>query len=261
MFASNLARLRAYSDLSQQQVAEKLDMARATYANLETGKKSPTLEQLNAIGELFDVPSPQLIDGVSPLPPNASTEVQPVQFAPNGPDIMPRETVVERVDTLREVLLYVLDKVGAKPNVGETVLYKLLYFIDFDYYEKTGKSITGLRYMKNHHGPTPTQTFVSVVKGMEQRGDLEIVSTKYFNHVQKKYLPVIKPELKYVSGEELRHIDEVLARLSDKTATELSSLSHRDMPWMATADGSNIRYQLAKYRTADTSVQETLDEL
>lgn len=258
MFASNLARLRAESDLSQQQVAEKLDMARATYANLETGKKSPTLEQLNAISGLFGVPTAQLIEGISLL--SDSAEVQPAQFA-SDPDIVPRETVTERVDTLREVLLYVLDKVGAKPNVGETVLYKLLYFIDFDYYEKTGKSVTGLRYIKNHHGPTPTQTFVSVVKGMEQKGDLEIVSTKYFNHVQKKYLPVTKPELKYVNGEELRHIDEVLARLSDKTATELSCLSHRDMPWLATADGSNISYQLARYRTADTSVKEIEDEL
>jgi transcriptional regulator with XRE-family HTH domain len=260
MFASNLARLRANSNLSQQQVAEKLYMARATYANLEAGKKSPTLEQLNAIGELFEVPTFQLIEGVSSQ--HSSAEIQPARFSSaNDDDIVPRETVTERVDTLREVLLYVLDKVGAKPNVGETVLYKLLYFIDFDYYEKTGKSVTGLRYMKNHHGPTPTQTFVAVVKGMEQKGDLEIVSTKYFNHIQKKYLPVIKPELKYVNGEELRHIDEVLARLSDKTATELSSLSHRDMPWLATADGSNISYQLAKYRTADTSVKEIEDEL
>ena len=79
--------------------------------------------------------------------------------------------------------------------------------------------------------------------------------------VQKKYLPVIKPELKYVNGEELRHIDEVLARLSDKTATELSGLSHRDMPWLATTEGSTISYQLAKYRTADTSVKEIEDEL
>lgn len=259
MFASNLARLRADSNLSQQQIAEKLKMARATFANLEVGKKSPTLEQLNAISKLFEVPTSRLIEGLFST--NGSVEVQPAQFASDDIDIVPRAAIKERVDTLREVLLYVLDKVGAKPNVGETVLYKLLYFIDFDYYEKTGKSITGLRYMKNHHGPTPTQTFVSVVRGMEKNGDLEIVSTKYFNHIHKKYLPVIKPELKYVNGEELRHIDEVLARLSDKTATELSGLSHRDMPWLATAEGSTISYQLAKYRTADTSVKEIEDEL
>ena len=36
----------------------------------------------------------------------------------------------------KEVLIYILNSVGAKPNIGETVIYKLLYFIDFDYYEK-----------------------------------------------------------------------------------------------------------------------------
>jgi len=49
---------------------------------------------------------------------------------------------------LRNVLLYILARVGAKPNVGETVLYKLLYFIDFDFYEKHGRSITGLSYIR-----------------------------------------------------------------------------------------------------------------
>lgn len=42
----------------------------------------------------------------------------------------------KKLDKFKEVLLYVLGKVGSKPNVGETVLCKLLYFIDFDYYEK-----------------------------------------------------------------------------------------------------------------------------
>ena len=31
-----------------------------------------------------------------------------------------------------------IEKCGGKPNLGETVLYKLLYFIDFDNFEITG---------------------------------------------------------------------------------------------------------------------------
>ena len=38
----------------------------------------------------------------------------------------------ERPDLFRQVILYVLDKVGGKPNIGETFLHKLLYLIDFD---------------------------------------------------------------------------------------------------------------------------------
>jgi len=43
------------------------------------------------------------------------------------------------VKKFKEVFLYILEKVGARPNIGETALYKLLYFIDFDYYEKYQK--------------------------------------------------------------------------------------------------------------------------
>jgi len=42
----------------------------------------------------------------------------------------------DEIEKFKEVLLYILGKVGSKPNIGQTVLYKLLYFIDFNYYEK-----------------------------------------------------------------------------------------------------------------------------
>ena len=34
-----------------------------------------------------------------------------------------------------------------------TVLYKLLYFIDFDYYEKFEEQLVGATYIKNHLDP------------------------------------------------------------------------------------------------------------
>ncbi len=259
MFASKLAQLREISGLSQQQVADKLKIARATYANLESGKKLPDLEQIRLLATLFELSTSELIDDKSYS--DNSDDIVKIKLRQSNDNIKPRAVVKEKVETLREVLLYVLDKVGAKPNIGETVLYKLLYFIDFDYYEKTGKSVTGLTYIKNHYGPTPTNTFSAVVKAMEEADELEVLSTKYFNHTQKKYLPVVKPHLDNVSAEELQHIDEVLARLSDKTATELSSLSHRDMPWLATKDRMLINYQLAMYRTTETSVKVIEDEL
>jgi hypothetical protein len=61
----------------------------------------------------------------------------------------------KNLNKFKQVLLYILEKVGSKPNVGETVLNKLLYFIDFDYYEKFEENLMGATYIKNHHGPTP----------------------------------------------------------------------------------------------------------
>ena len=40
-----------------------------------------------------------------------------------------------------------------------------------------------------------------------------------------------------------KHIDEELDRLSDKNATELSDLSHKDVPWVASEEGKLIDYE------------------
>jgi len=49
-----------------------------------------------------------------------------------GQEDMRVSVPMKNVEKFRRVFLYILNKVGAKPNVGETVLFKLLYSIDFD---------------------------------------------------------------------------------------------------------------------------------
>ena len=36
----------------------------------------------------------------------------------------------EQIEKFISTFLYVLSEVGGKPNIGETVLHKLMYFID-----------------------------------------------------------------------------------------------------------------------------------
>jgi hypothetical protein len=45
----------------------------------------------------------------------------------------------------KNVILYLLNKCGA---MDEEKLFCLLYFLDFDYFEKYGKSLTGFTYIK-----------------------------------------------------------------------------------------------------------------
>src|ERR1051325_3696871 len=60
-----------------------------------------------------------------------------------------------KVDKFKNVLLYILERCAGKPNVGETVLYKLLYFADFNYYELYEEQLTGASYKKLPRGPVP----------------------------------------------------------------------------------------------------------
>ena len=80
-------------------------------------------------------------------------------------------------------------------------------------------------------------------------------------NIQKKYLPTKSANLRDISADEIKHIDETLARLSDKTASELSELSHYDTPWLVAKQGEKIAYRGVFYRTSLTAVTEPDDEL
>jgi transcriptional regulator with XRE-family HTH domain len=258
-FKSTIRQLRDDANISQQDIADKIGIARATYAGLENGRRDPNLTEIRNIAEFYQISPSDLVNGVGL---HVDDPTKPYKFEKLPSYIGPRDINPQtNPEKLREVLLYVLEKVGAKPNVGETVLYKLLYFIDFDYYEKTGQSITGLTYIRNHYGPTPSVDFKSVVEGMENTGELERVETKYFNNIQRKYLPTKRANLRDLSADQIKHIDETLTRLSDKTANDLSDLSHKDMPWLVAKQGEKIEYRDVYYRTNLTAVTEPEDEL
>ncbi len=258
-FVATIRQLRNLAGLSQQDVANAVGIARATYIKLENGGREPKLDELRRLSEYYEIGLQALVDG------NTSVKYeQDIEYArtTRNEDITPRDINPEiKPEKLREVLIYVLDKVGGKPNVGETVLYKLLYFIDMDYYEKCGKSITGLTYIHNHYGPSPKSDFRAVVNDMCTHEELDIVETKFFSNTQKKYLLQEKPHLEHLSASEIKHIDQELARLGDKNATELSSLSHEDTPWIVAKQGEPIDYRDTFYRTVATAVTEPDDEL
>ena len=137
---------------------------------------------------------------------------------------------------------------------------KLLYFIDFDYYEKFEENLMGATYIKNHHGPTPVE-LKTIVDNMKKKGEIEEVKSKYFTHEQKKYLPLKRANLSLLTGREIEHIDEVLARLSDKNANEISEYSHNDVPWLTRKSGEALSYESVFYRDEKYSVRNYEDAL
>ncbi len=162
------------------------------------------------------------------------------------------------VEKFKEALLYILKQVGSKPNIGQTVLYKLLYFIDFNFYEKYEEQLNGATYQKNHYGPTPIE-FAKIIDEMEGV-DLETVKSKYFQKDQTKYLPRREADLSKFKGHEIDMINEVIKELSDMNATQISDYSHKDVPWLTTDDGEIIDYESVFYRETPYSVRSYNEE-
>jgi transcriptional regulator with XRE-family HTH domain len=234
----NLSVLRKQFNMSQDDLSRRLSMSRPTLLKIEKGERPLTLAQQQKVEEIFD-----LVRGSIPTDSDMRIDIPQ-----------------KNLDKFKQVFLYVLEKVGSRPNVGMTVLYKLLYFIDFDYYEQYEEQLMGLTYFKNHHGPTPKE-FIKVVEQMKRDGELEEMSSKYFTYDQKKFIPVVRADLRKVNGQELELIDDVLNRLAGKSAAELSDYSHKDTPWMVAELGENLEYESVFYRDGDHSVREYEDTL
>ena len=165
----------------------------------------------------------------------------------------------ENIKKFKEVLLYVLESIGARPNIGESVICKLMYFIDFDFYEIYEEQIMGLKYLKNHHGPTP-KDFPKILKTMEEDKDLVPAVKKYFQFEQKKYLPLRKADLTNFSAREKELIDMEIERFKDVNASKTESDSHRDVPWIGTEDMKIIDYEAVFSRTEEFSRRQYDDD-
>lgn len=247
---SHLQKLRQRHGYSQEQIARDIGVSRPTYLQIEKGERDLTVGEARKFAEIFGMSLEALLKGGNPKEQTVTLRKEQMADEPDVRVSVPQENT----EKFREVLLYILGKVGARPNVGETVLYKLLYFIDFDFYEKFEKQLIGARYIKNTYGPTPV-AFGKVVADMEKKKELVRVKSQYFTFEQKKYLPLRSAKLSILSAEEKEHIDGVLDRLAGKSANELSAWSHEDIPWKVQKMGEQLEYEYALYREPPYSVR------
>ena len=245
--------LRRLTGLSQEILAEKMGVIRSTISQIETGDRKITAEELLKLSNIFNVNPSNLLD-IEKAPEVILGEDKKEKKHKKVPQV--RINVPQKnLKKFKEVLLYILNKVGSKANVGETVIYKLFYFIDFDFYEKYEEQLIGATYQKNTYGPTPVE-FAKIVEEMKNNGEIEEVESKYFSYPQRKYLPLRKANLEILKANEIEVINDVINKLSDMSATQISEYSHEDVPWLTTEDGEMIEYESVFYRIPPYSVRE-----
>ena len=256
MLAQFIQQQRNKHGFSQEYMACALGISRPTYMQIELGERDITVTEANKLAEIFGM----TLEDFLAFNNRKDTKIILEKETPQKKADMEIRVTRKNLNKFKQVLLYILEKVGGKPNVGETVLNKLLYFIDFDYYEKFEENLMGATYIKNHHGPTPVE-LKTIVDNMKKMGEIEEVKSKYFTHDQKKFLALKRADLSLLTGREIEHIDEVLARLSDKNANEISEYSHNDVPWLTRKSGEMLSYESVFYRDEKYSVRNYDDAL
>jgi transcriptional regulator with XRE-family HTH domain len=249
--------LRKIKGFSQKDLANNIGMSRPSLAQIELGNRNIDVLEFHKLSMVLDFSldeflSENFVEKLSESMFSGKEEATPVE------DI--RISVPElQIDKFKNVLLYVLEYCAGKPNVGETVLNKLLYFCDFNYYELYEEHLTGARYKKLPYGPVP-QNLNQIIHQMIDNGQLKRVKTEYHGLTQTRYLPLEKTDLTKLSAAEKTVIDNVLLQMSDWNASKISEYSHHDMPWIATKDSAYIRYNLAFYREPPYTVRVYEDD-
>ncbi|QLJ52826.1 MAG: hypothetical protein Sv326_0651 [Candidatus Fermentimicrarchaeum limneticum] len=154
-----------------------------------------------------------------------------------------------------QVYLHIIKNLQDRPNFGKTLFYKVLYFSDFDYYERFEKSITGDKYRRITHGPAPC-TFDIIIKRLKEKDMIRELHFHYGMGTQIRYCYHGDDKTDKLAKEEIKEIDRNIQRLSGMTASQASAYSHQDMPCKVTKLDEIIDYDLVHYRNPIFSVSD-----
>lgn len=245
-----IAELRKIKGLSQKDLAKNIGISRPSLAQIELGNRSVDIMELQRISFTLSFSLDEFMSKDFQINKNIESYSEKQSKKTEERISVP----FLQVSKFKNVLLYILERCAGKPNVGETVLYKLLYFSDFNYYELYEEQLTGAIYRKLPFGPVP-QKMDTIINQMIEMAQIQRVKTDYHGYLQTRYLPLEKSNLTELKASEKEIIDRVIEQLSDWSAAAISNYSHQDMPWLASKEGEEIDYELAFYREAPFSVR------
>ena len=235
-----IKKLREERELSQERLAKFVDISRVAISEIERGNRDINALELAKIAKVFELSADELLQ---------DKNIEKGSFSKNKHIARTNKNIKFEPEKLRQVILCILSKCGGKPNFGETVLYKLLYFIDFDAYEMLGKPVTGMSYVHQKFGPLPRlKQYQPVIQNMRENQEIKIFNQDYYGMTQRRYVALKDYKMDNFLVKEKEIIDKVLTRLSDMGARQIEEYVHGDVPWQSTQDNEIIPYGLVVYR-------------
>ena len=153
----------------------------------------------------------------------------------------------------QNVILYLSSKLGGEIR-GKKKLAKLLYFVDFDYFEKEERPITGEVYKALPMGPYPVH-MESMVKDLVTAKKLFIESVEEVPgyYPTEIYRSKSEPDRSMFNEDEIKIIDRVVLKYGHLSGKQLEDLTHAEAPYIGTKPNEEIAYELAFYRGTNIS--------
>lgn len=167
-------------------------------------------------------------------------------------------TPAKNLEKLQNLILCVAAKA---PDIGITKLEKLLYLVDFEAIKELGKSISEDAYRNFQWGPVPIHFIPAhdnlIAQGKLQERKIKLQSGRDFTELT----PHAECDQNSFTRDEWRIIEAVLNEYGHKSAADLVTLTHAELPWKLTERNEEIPEFLAHYRGYKKPSKEEIDRL
>jgi transcriptional regulator with XRE-family HTH domain len=247
---NRISELRKIKGLSQVDLAKRMDVSRPSLSQIELGNRSVDIIEFQKLSVILEFSFDDFMS--KDFSASLAADKKVVKKIKREAERISVPTL--QLSKFKNVLMHILQRCAGKPNIGETVLHKLLYFSDFNHYEVYEEHLTGAKYRKLPFGPVP-QKLDMIINQMVEEKQIQRVKTEYHGFAQTRFLPLEKPDLTVLKASEVEIIDAVIEQMGGWSATTISDYSHGDKPWKASKDGEEINYELAFYRRPPYSIR------
>ena len=208
VIAKNIEKLRLENGLTQEEAGKIIGLSRATYNGVENGKRPVTVDELEKLGERYNVTMDYFYG-------------------------RPRKVL-----KFEQMYLYILNHF--KNGLPKTKLAKLLYLADFSNFYDELESMSGVSYIKRQYGPV-ADIFFETTDEFYDEGKVDIIPEEFTLRIKAIDNP---KEYDLLSGKDMDRMDKICEIWRDKRTAEIVDFTHKQKPWMACRDGEIMPYAL-----------------
>jgi len=139
-------------------------------------------------------------------------------------------------------------------SCGITKLLKLLFFLDFTHFQRTGRSVTGQVYRAWKQGPAPSDVWRELRNGaptfLSEAVSINYVPSEETGKTFAKIVPKRQFDGRFFSKREQRILENLAEIYRDASANDMVEISHlKNSPWDRTlkqqGEDAVIDYMLA----------------
>lgn len=206
--------LRIKKGFKQEDLAEKLGIARTSYLSFEQGKTELNFSQIVKLADLLGISLEEVESG--------------------------SQADYEKYKEM--ILAYIRKGSDTDGSILKTKLAKMLYLADFAWFYENLQSMSGMQYRRIKYGPVPDMYF-RAIDDLESSGKINI-SHKGEMLLISENRGSQKQKLEKLSKAEITLIDKIAKKWKDKKTAEIVDFTHNQLPYKICVPDEIIPYEL-----------------